>query len=625
MQQRREIEGLRALAVIPVVLFHARIPGFGPGFGGGFAGVDVFFVISGYLITATILENLAAGQFSLVAFYERRARRILPALLAVLIASGVLAWAVLIPEDFRKFSQGLASSGVFASNLLFAQKTGYFDDDEGFRPLLHTWSLSVEEQFYILFPALIIVLWRFGRGRMPLILAGLGVLSLGLCLALAPSRQEWAFYLLPTRAWELLAGAACAALPATTRQRPALALSGLSLIFGGFILADAATAPDWRLTLPVVGAALVVRHASPSDPAGRLLGAGPLVAIGGASYGIYLWHNPLLAFLGYVWWGTPPLLLTGLAIALSFLLGFASLHLVERPIRARRWLGSRQSLAWFCGGGLVLALAAGLAGHLERLLPASAARRNALLAYPAALPEPATSIPASGQPVRYLLYGDSHARQYFTALNQRAAHGAMLTDAGCFALPGVTNYAGATLAATECMTQPDALVRLVRERGIGTVILAHRWDRILFEQDSFRRIGQASTRGRAALEAGLDRLRATLPEGTRIVLVGNVPTAAPAGVAMAGGYLRCLAYINATCPAAFPAELAEGHRINPVLADYAARHQGVSFFDPATVLCAGDRCDVVRDGHALYVDDTHLTRRSADAVVARMVQATGRF
>lgn len=618
---RREIEGLRALAVIPVVLFHARIPGFG----GGFAGVDVFFVISGYLITATILEHLTTGGFSLLAFYERRARRILPALLAVLAASTAIAWALLIPDDFRKFAQGLGSSGIFASNLLFARKTGYFDDDEGFRPLLHTWSLSVEEQFYILFPALVIVLWRFGRGQMPLVFAGLGVLSLALCLWLAQSQQEWAFYLLPTRAWELLAGGLCAALPATARQRPALALSGLGLIFSGFVLADAATAPDWRLILPVGGAALVVRHASASDLSGRILSASPLVAIGGASYGIYLWHNPLLAFLGYLWWGTPPLLLTGLAIALSFLLGFASLHLIERPVRDKRWLESRWSLGWLCGGGLAVALALGFAGHKERFLPRSAPIRDRLAAYPAALPEPTTSIPAAGQPVRYVLYGDSHARQYFSALSQREAQGAMLTNAGCFALPGVTNYSAAMPAATECRAQPDALVRLVRERGIGTVILAHRWERKLFEPGTYRRIGLASAEGRVAFETGLDRLRAALPKGTRIVLIGNVPTAAPAGAAMEGGYLRCLAYLNATCPAAFPAERAEGRLINPILADYAARHEGVSFFDPATVLCEGERCDVVRDGHALYVDHTHLTKAAADAVIAQMVQATGRF
>lgn len=621
LQHRREIEGLRALAVIPVVLFHARLPGFG----GGFAGVDVFFVVSGYLITATILQHLATGRFSLLSFYERRARRILPALLAVLAVSAVLAWAVMIPEDFRKFAQGLGSSGAFASNLLFAQQTGYFDDDEGFRPLLHTWSLSVEEQFYILFPALVVVVWKFGRGRMPVVFAGLGVVSLALCLALAPSRQEWAFYLLPTRAWELLAGAVCAAQPAPTRQKPELALAGLGLILSGFVLADAAAVPDWRLILPVAGAALVVRHAAPVDLAGRVLTLGPLVAIGGASYGIYLWHNPLLAFLGYVWWGTPPLWLTGLAIALAVLLGFASLHVIERPVREKRWLQSRRALVALCGGGLAVAVGLGLAGHMERLQPSSAAMRDALQAYPAALPEPVSSIPPAGQPVRWVLFGDSHARQYFAALGARHDRGAMLTDAGCLALPGVTNYAEDTPEAAKCIAQPDALVRLVRERRIRTVILAQRWDRMLFAQGSFHRIGKASAKGRAAFEAGLDRLIGALPEGTRIVVIGNVPTAAGAGGAMAGGYLRCLAFINATCPVALPAERAEGNRINPVLAAYAARRAGVTFFDPATALCADKWCDVVRDGRVLYVDDTHLTRDAADRVIAQMVQATGRF
>lgn len=621
MQHRREIEGLRAIAVIPVVLFHAGIAGFG----GGFAGVDVFFVISGYLISATILEHLATGQFSLTAFYERRARRILPALLAVLAASTVLAWTVMIPEDFRKFAQGLGSSGVFASNLLFAQKTGYFDDDEGFRPLLHTWSLSVEEQFYILFPALMIVLWKIARGRMTTVFVVLGLTSLGLCLALAQSRQEWAFYLLPTRAWELLAGAACAARAEPARRSPALAVLGLALIAAGLAVADATTAPDWRLILPVAGTALVVRHATASDPAGRLLGTVPLVALGGASYGIYLWHNPLLAFLAYAWWGTPPLLFTALAAGLSVLLGFASLQMIERPVRKRRRLGTRGSLALFCGAGLALALAAGLAGHKERLVPASAAVRDGLQAFPAALPEPKASIPAPGRPVRWVLYGDSHARQYFAALQARLGEGAMLTDAGCFALPGITNYAEATAAAADCIAGPEALVRLVRQRGIGTVVIAQRWDRMLFASADLRRIGLASTEGQAALVTGLDRLQAALPKGTRIALIGNVPTAASASEAMAGGYLRCRAYLNATCPVAFAARRAKGYRINPVLADFAAHRDGVSFFDPATVLCEGDRCDVVRNGHVLYVDGTHLTKAAADTVIARMVQVGGGF
>lgn len=618
MQHRREIEGLRAIAVIPVVLFHAGAPGFG----GGFVGVDVFFVISGYLIAGVILSGLGEGRFSLADFYERRARRLLPALTAVLLPNALIAWAVMIPEDFRKFAQGLGSSAMFVSNMLFAKRTGYFDDDEGYQPLLHTWSLSVEEQFYIVFPALVLLLWQFGRDRMALWFTAFGAASLAACLAISASHQALAFYLLPTRAWELLAGAACVALPQRGRSGP-LAAVGLALIVGGMALVDAETTPDWRLLVPVTGTALLLRHAGEQDPAGRLLGLRPLVALGGASYGIYLWHNPLLAFLHYQWLGSPPVWLTGGAIALSVALGFASLWLIERPVRERQLLASRRALAAFCGGSLAMALGLGAAGHLRLLEPASATQRDALQAFPAALPEPTEHLPASGAPVRYVLFGDSHARQYFDALTARAGEGAMLTQAGCFAFAGVTNYNVSSNEASACIGSPEALVALVRKRGIRTVVIAQRWERHLFAPDGFRDLGPSSRSGWTRLEAGLDRLREALPEGTRIVLIGSVPTAASAGPEMDGGYLRCLSYLHALCPTGFARNRAEGYRINPLLARYAESRPGVMFFDPQAVLCGATDCAIVREGTALYVDHTHLTRLAADLVVARMLEQIG--
>lgn len=604
--------------MIPVVLFHAGIAGFG----GGFAGVDVFFVISGYLIAGVILGGLADGSFSLATFYERRARRILPALITVLLASVPIAWAVMIPEDFRKFAQGLGSSATFASNVLFARRTGYFDDDEGYQPLLHTWSLSVEEQFYILFPALVMLLWRFGRGRMALWFAVVASLSLVACLIVSPSQQALAFYLLPTRAWELLAGAACFALPERQRNT-ALAALGLALVVGGMALVSSDTAPDWTLLLPVSGTALLLRHAGPRDPVGKLLLLRPLMAIGGASYGIYLWHNPLLAFLHYQWLGTPPVWLTGAVIVISFVLGFASLHLIERPVRERRILASRRALVLCCIGGLALMLGLGAAGHMRWLEPASAARRDALQAFPAAFPEPTGHLPEVGRAVPYVLFGDSHARQYFNALVAQAGEGAMLTQAGCFSYPGVTNYSYASDQASACTGSYTALAGLVTRRRIRTVVIAQRWERQLFDPGSWQLLGSSSRSGWPRLEAALDSLRATLPKGTNIVLIGSVPTAATEGPAMRGGYLRCLVYVNAQCPTHLAREQAEGFRINPLLARYAASRPGVTFFDPQAVLCAGQACAIVREGAAIYVDNTHLTRRSADMVIARMLERIG--
>lgn len=602
--------------MIPVVLFHAGVDGLS----GGFAGVDVFFVISGYLIASTILDQTAQGRFSLRQFYERRARRILPALLPVLAASAVLAWLLLVPEDFRKFAQALGATATFGANFLFARRTGYFDDDEGFRPLLHMWSLSVEEQFYLLFPLLMLALRHIGRARLALALAGLGLLSFTLMQALRPIEPALSFYMLPTRAWELLAGATCAALPLPARQDGRLATAGLALVAAGFIAASPASAPDWTLLLPVIGTALILLHAGPANLAGRALAWRPLTAIGAASYGIYLWHAPLLAFLRYAWLGEPPPLLLSGAIALAFALGFASLRLIEMPVRQSLALRRPSHLAMVCAGGLALALAAGAAGHFSRLEPRSATLRNKLGGAPSALPYPASSIPSPGRPVPYILYGDSHARQYSSALREAFGEGAMLTASGCLALPGMSNMAVAAEEAKECEALPAELAHLVVRRGIGTVVWAQRWDRNLFSSGSHLPLGRTSAEGRAAFLAGLDRLRGALPPGTRMVLVGNVPTAAPAGPGMAGGYLRCRAYVNATCPTSYPRALAEGHAINPVLAAYAERHADVTFFDPASALCHGGACDILVGGDLLYSDHTHLTVGGSRRVVGRMKQ-----
>lgn len=372
MIYRREIDGLRALAVLPVILFHAGIAPFS----GGYVGVDIFFVISGYLITSILIGDLRARQFSILRFYERRARRILPALIVMMAVCLPLAWALLLPEAFRDFSQSLVAVTLFASNVLFWLESGYFAPAAELKPLLHTWSLAVEEQYYIVVPLILWAFWRRGEARLAWALALLAALSLAVCLWLAPRAPSANFYLLPSRAWELLAGSLCAfALRDGWRPKSELgALAGLGLIVAAVVGFDADTPfPSLWTLLPVGGTALIILCAQPGTRVAGLLSLPALVGVGLISYSAYLWHQPLFAF-ARAWTIFEPstaamLALSGLALGL----GWLSWRFVEQPFRrpaggtGQPWLASRRALFGTAAAASALTLAVGLAGSETRL------------------------------------------------------------------------------------------------------------------------------------------------------------------------------------------------------------------------------------------------------------------
>lgn len=349
--------------MLPVIAFHAGLSTLS----GGFTGVDIFFVLSGYLITGILLRELSEDRFSILRFYERRARRILPALFAVILACLPFAWLWMTPDELAAFARSLMSVLAFVSNHFFWSEEGYFAAASELKPLLHTWSLAVEEQFYLFFPPLLWLIWRFGRNVSfgAVILLSLG--SLVLAQFGSERRPDMAFYLLPFRAWELGIGAACAFwLNGTTRQNvPVLGWLGLALIVASFFVIGVDTPwPSLWTLLPVVGTALLILFARPEHGAGALLAMRAPVAIGLISYSAYLWHQPLFAFARLRSIGEPsPWLMAALAV-LALGLAAVTWRYVEQPFRAGPlpWLPRKRQV--FAAAAAVSAAFAAVAGAL---------------------------------------------------------------------------------------------------------------------------------------------------------------------------------------------------------------------------------------------------------------------
>jgi peptidoglycan/LPS O-acetylase OafA/YrhL len=335
MKYRAEIDGLRALAIVPVVLFHGGFTLFS----GGFVGVDIFFVISGYLITTILIGEIEAGQFNLVNFYERRARRILPALFFVMVACIPFARLWMAPDQMKDFAQSFVAVVLFASNILFWRESNYFETTSDEKPLLHTWSLAVEEQYYLAFPLFLFFAWRLGRNWV--------FWSIVVMAAASMLLSEWGwrnaptanFYLAPTRAWELFGGSIAAFLirgwGVQSRELPAWL--GFFLIAGSVFIYDRNTPfPSLYAIAPVAGTALIVLYGSSETTVGRLLGSRWLVRIGLVSYSAYLWHQPIFAF-ARIHSVNPPgkVSIIGLII-LSFALAYVSWRYVESPFRNKR-------------------------------------------------------------------------------------------------------------------------------------------------------------------------------------------------------------------------------------------------------------------------------------------------
>lgn len=370
MKYRKEIDGLRAIAVLPVMFFHA---GFNI-FSGGFIGVDVFFVISGYLITTIILSDQENGNFSIANFYERRIRRILPALFLVTLITIPFAWNLLPPDELKDYYQSVAAVSLFSSNILFWLESGYFDTLAELKPLLHTWSLAVEEQYYLVFPILIVLTWHLGKRYILPMLGLLALLSLLLAQWASENNPSAAFYLLPTRFWELMIGSIAAfimyyphnfkkILNVSLTAKQFLSAIGLILIFYAATYFNSRTPfPSVFALVPTVGAALIILYGLNGTLTNRLLCNSVLVWIGLISYSAYLWHQPVLAFARwYQLDKLSPLLLAAL-LMLSLVIAYFSWKYVERPFRKKHEI-SRKVVFKFAVIGSLGFLLTGFLGH----------------------------------------------------------------------------------------------------------------------------------------------------------------------------------------------------------------------------------------------------------------------
>jgi peptidoglycan/LPS O-acetylase OafA/YrhL len=340
---RPEIDGLRALAVLPVILFHADFDLLN----GGFIGVDIFFVISGYLITSIILLDLRADAFSLSNFYERRARRVLPALFFIMLACSIAGYELLMPDEFKNFGQSLVAASLFSNNILLAVTSDYWELASEFKPLLHTWSLGVEEQYYLFFPAMLLLLWRIGKISIPYVIALLTIGSFVLANWLVLRQPDWAFYSLPTRLWELGVGSLVAlhlegrrveAINAVAAEY--LSFVGLILIISSFFYFENDT-PVFLMLIPILGVVLIILYCLPGNYSHRILSNRLLVYIGLVSYSLYLWHQPVFSYLRASSTDRPGHLEFALAVLLIVFLSIVTWRFVEQPFRDSRKVSTK--------------------------------------------------------------------------------------------------------------------------------------------------------------------------------------------------------------------------------------------------------------------------------------------
>lgn len=623
---RADIDGLRGLAVFGVVAFHAW-PAY---FSGGFVGVDVFFVISGFLISSLVLGAVADGRFTLAGFYSRRARRLFPALVAVLTAALCAGWYLLPGTSFASLGMHTAAASAFIANVAFWRESGYFDVAADAKPLLHLWSLGVEEQFYLTWPLLLVVAYR-RRINLVAMTVGLGLLSFALNVATVRIDAAAAFYLPHGRAWQLLAGSLLALLiPAdtsepdrrvsATRRRVvtgACGAAGVLLIGAGvFAIGETTTFPGWWALLPVSGACLVIAAGPEGWVNRQVLSQRWLVGLGLVSYPLYLWHWPVLSFARLSGQTEPsPGLLAGL-IAIALALAWATYRFVERPVRFGRYGRSATAVIGLVGCSAAVGVAGFTAAngrlqarHDRRFGFISANAYDYRSGYRGGTCQLSTKQTSEdfastcvdrdfgGSGRRdILIWGDSHAAHLYPGLRRRADSEqialAQYTADGCPPLEQESS--------DFCRGINDFVQRRLADLDPDVILLAADWT-----------------------PSRIDRLPGTIAliqreTDARIVVVGPVPEWDPSlpQALVAFGQSHPLEPV--------PERLRDGVKGARFEIDRAMRQllsaSAAIYVSPLEALCSGDGCLAVLSNRVTTWDDAHLTDVGSDVVAAAILR-----
>lgn len=655
MNYRPDIDGLRAIAVSTVVLFHAGASIFS----GGYIGVDVFFVISGYLITGIINNEIVSGKFSLANFFERRIRRIFPALFFMIAVTSLFASIFMMPKDLMDFSKSLVATVFSGSNMLFWWQSGYFDGAAEAKPLLHTWSLAVEEQFYLVFPISLAMAYRFFPKRIMIVLVSAIVLTFVLSVVFMKISPISSFYLAPLRAWELLIGSmiALAKPPEFKKQiyRDALSVAGLAAIIVPAILYTKLTPfPAQGALLPVLGsAAIIFAGVNGTSLVGRMLALRPVVFVGLLSYSFYLWHWPALVIYEYVLIDELTPLQSAMAVTFAFFMAYVSWKFVERPFRSKTGVFNRQSkvfgaafatvfVAAALGGGLLLAegMPSRFSPETRKILAASSSFTDRMSKCSGRTelqldPKGGCVIGESPTPTGFLI-GDSHADAMTGAVQAISKDTGMSfyygVDASCPPLLGV----GTDAACID--NNRKRLDFIARHPEITTVVVVSRWTSythgravdfgpaesneqlpslVLQTGEILPRFSkEASGHFQDGLTAMVKRLVAMKKN---VIVVYPIPET---GYNIPTTLARMVDQGRRPEDFTRPADYYRSrHRDTFAMLDGLPYGAHLKAFHPEKDICKGKRCMVYARGEVLYWDDDHLSIEGAK-FLARSLEKT---